>query len=922
MLIGMEQLSAAQIHEPVRPAGSVTRSVKAAVQSGDELSSGLPRMWRSVESNQEVAGFSEAEAGGQKGRHMKSDRFAVHVLEALIVVPVLGGPAFAGGQDSGGPIQVGSMMTVDYAALVSRGDLDLKTPLGVADSAKPGLPIGNGRLGTLLWTPAQNTLAMQLNHTDVFAFRSCSVATRDAHQDYGNICGRVDIGFGEDVFRPETTRNQLGVYDALATVSGKGVRIRGLAWHAKDVIALEITDERAEPKPIRVELAMMRPAIQESGPHKAISKVVADGKDIELTQQFLEPKAQPLALDLNAFTSLRARVIGREATAEVAGDRVRLTTPAGKGSFVVLFSVGQSNEEPLEKVRAAATAYLDKAADLGFEKLFTDNRTYWHEFWIRSFISASGSNTLEEMTRFYIWGQYLAGICLRGNYPPKHSGMIFITQEYRPWGSLFWWFNESAQQGWQYEANRLELLDPVFRWNQHNLAAYANSAVRSWNSRGWYIPETSSWDGPEILPEGVHKPEGHRAGVHQSLRGGGWTTRNTYNMAKFATLYYKKYLYTGDEKWLKEKVYPAMRDTAEFYCGLKAGCQYAGGDDNGPQGTVILKKDADGKYHLYGTISHEHIWWGKDIIEDLAAIRGIFPVAIMLSKKYGVDADKRAEWQEVLANLAPYPRSEMPGAIGGLGEGTWCQGLPPNGKIRDNYGDESPRMGPVIGDFLDVLTLESANTQEWAVAMATLNKHPGTGKDRLCSCGQYAIVPARMGRADLVERALPAQMVSSYDQSRPGASHSLQGPGIFARAIHEALLLSIAPSPDGDPIIHVMESWPRKWDVSFRLQAKGGFLVSSSMEAGTIRFVEILSQLGGECRIRNPWPGTEVTLYCNGVKKRTMNESLLKFDTQKGKTYLLVSVPCWNRGGADGNAQKKPGKLDDLKIVVPRRPAG
>lgn len=830
---------------------------------------------------------------------MSSGWFAV----AVCVSVALGVAVAAAGAASGRPRQVGTLMTVDDRALVSRADLDFSFPLGIADSDKPGLPIGNGRLGTLLWTPAPNVLALQLNHTDVFAFRASSLATRGPHEDYGNTCGRIEINFGDKVFEPGTTRNQLAVVDALATVSGKGVRVRALAWHAKDVVALEIADERAEPKPITIEVIMMRPAVQQTGPHQAISEVEAEGRDAELTQQFLEPKGQPLALDLASFTALRARVTGRETVAEAKGDRVRLTAPAGKGSFVVLFSVGQSKEEPLDKVRAAAKTDLEAAAKTGFEKLFADNRAYWQDYWARSFISMTGSRELEEMTRFYLWGQYLAGICLRGNFPPKHSGMIFITQEQRMWGSLFWWFNESAQQGWQFEANRLELLEPVFRWNQRNLAAYADSAKRSWNSRGWYIPETSSWDGPEILPEGVHKPEGHRAGVHQSLRGGGWTSRNTYNMAKFAGLYYKKYLYTGDETWLKEKAYPALRDTAEFYCGLKAGCQYAGGDDNGPQGTVILKKEADGKYHLYGTESHEHIWWGKDIIEDLAAIRGVFPVAIALSKKYGVDAEKRAEWQEVLDNLAPYPRSEMPGAIGGLGPGTWCQGLPPNGKIRDNYGDESPRMGPVIGDFLDVLTLESADTQEWATAMTTLNKHPGTGKNQLCSCGQYAIIPARMGRADLVEIALPAQRVSSHSQSRPGASHSLQGPGIFTRAIHAALLLSVAPTPGGEPVIRVMEAWPRKWDVDFQLQAAGGFLVSSSMKGGKIGFVEIISRLGGPCRVRNPWPGTEVELWIEGRKKAVLKDARLDFDTKKGNSYVLVPAGA---GGLKGLAVTVP----------------
>ena len=312
-----------------------------------------------------------------------------------------------------------------------------------------------------------------------------------------------------------------------------------------------------------------------------------------------------------------------------------------------------------------------------------------------------------------------------------------------------------------------------------------------------------------------------------------------------------------------------------------------------------------------------------DIIEDLAAIRGVFPLAIALSEKYGVDADQRAEWQEVLDNLAPYPRSDMAGAIAGLGPGTWAQGLAPHGKLRGNEGDESPRMGPVRGDF-NVLTLESADTDEWAVAMATLDQHPGTVKGHGCGVGYYPILPGRMGRPDLVERALPKQMALAPETARMPRAESFtsQGMGIFAQAVQSALLLSIAPSPTGEPVIRVMEGWPRKWDVSFKLQSEGGFLVSSAMKGGTIRFVEILSQRGGECRIRNPWPTDDATLFCIGRTTNVLKGSLLTFPTEAGKTYLLVAPRCWMTGAASTDAEPAAlGRIEELKTVVPQEAA-
>lgn len=62
------------------------------------------------------------------------------------------------------------------------------------------------------------------------------------------------------------------------------------------------------------------------------------------------------------------------------------------------------------------------------------------------------------------------------------------------------------------------------------------------------------------------------------------------------------------------------------------------------------------------------------------------------------------------------------------------------------------------------------------------------------------------------------------------------------------------------------------------------------MTDGVIDYVEIDSQLGGECRIRNPWD-ERVDVYRNGVKSETLRgkeNSLLSFNTEAGEHILLV----------------------------------
>jgi len=60
------------------------------------------------------------------------------------------------------------------------------------------------------------------------------------------------------------------------------------------------------------------------------------------------------------------------------------------------------------------------------------------------------------------------------------------------------------------------------------------------------------------------------------------------------------------------------------------------------------------------------------------------------------------------------------------------------------------------------------------------------------------------------------------------------------------------------------------------------------MQKGQIEFVEMQSQLGGECRLRNPWGKANVTLYRDGKKWKDMDGSLLDINMHKGENIVLV----------------------------------
>src|SRR6476659_1308185 len=117
----------------------------------------------------------------------------------------------------------------DYRALVSRADLDYDAP---ASRSEEGQPIGNGRMGSLVWT-TPSALHFQINRVDVFGQDSYTTSFPKQDSDYASGCGYVDVNLvdaGDDVFAGDAFRQHLSLYDGTMALRGKDVTARVLAW--------------------------------------------------------------------------------------------------------------------------------------------------------------------------------------------------------------------------------------------------------------------------------------------------------------------------------------------------------------------------------------------------------------------------------------------------------------------------------------------------------------------------------------------------------------------------------------------------------------------------------------------------------------------------------------------------------------------
>jgi hypothetical protein len=203
--------------------------------------------------------------------------------------------------------------------------------------------------------------------------------------------------------------------------------------------------------------------------------------------------------------------------------------------------------------------------------------------------------------------------------------------------------------------------------------------------------------------------------------------------------------------------------------------------------------------------------------------------------------------------------------------------------------------------FFDLGNLEGSKRPTFAVAQATFDRllHGGVQADTSVGIlSKIGIAAASLGRADAVRILIPNQMRLAARQAGAVMANRmtlLEGPqatdaerlGRAAQALHLALLQSNPPGPGEDPVLHVFPAWPKEWNARYTLLARGGFLVTSSMNRGSVESIELESQAGAPCKLRNPFPAAAV-LYRNGSRVETLQGPLLEFKTQKGERIVML----------------------------------
>lgn len=805
---------------------------------------------------------------------------------------------------------------IDYKSLISKADLLYDKPV---IRSEEGMPIGNGRMGSLVWT-TPSSLKFQINRVDIFGNNSASNNFFERNTDYCSGVGLVDIDFvtwGENVFTEPGFKQHLSCYDGIVSTNGIKINTQSVVWNEKDVMVVNIEDLREIPQAITINLRMLRDTIVKRGNHTATSRLKIIDNQIVLSQKFEED-------NYYCSSAVVIGISGRDTHTRIANNaELQLIAKPGNEPFIIYISSAASFDKK-EDIISAARKQLNAAMNKGFESILGSNLKWWTSFWEKSYVRLhSDDGEADFVEKNYNYFMYVMASSSLGAFPPKFNGMIWTTGgDARKWGNNYWGANQSCLYNGLFPSNRIELMEPMFRMYT-GMLGLETAARQQWGSKGIYIPETVAFDGLSELPENiasemqdlylVRKPWSEKSksfdeyastkspfqsrwNWKQDIRWkeGKWyfTDKGAQTFghvshifsrgAKIAYQYWQRYEFTRDIGWLRSTGYPMIKGVAEFY-------------RNFPN----IRKEKDGRYHIYNVNDNESVRGGHNTVEEISSMMGIFPAAIRASEILNLDADMRLVWKEFLQNLAPLPLNTDYKETYKLGSPvTFIRSLPP---VVQGPGSGRPDGNTMPVWFFDLCNPVAGNTDIVKVANATYDSYFPNGintKTQVFVLSKLAVTGTMMGRKDATRYLIPNQIrtaeietMSNRMTLREGyQTTGVQNLGRMVDALHYALVQSSPPVPGKDPIINIFPAWPEEWDADFKLLCRGNFLVTASFIKGRIDKLEIISLSGSDCRLINPWPGKKISFYRNGKKSENISGNMLIFNTKPNEKIKVIPV--------------------------------
>lgn len=730
----------------------------------------------------------------------------------------------------------------------------------LASTWDEGIPLGNGKLGALIWSRG-GMLRVSLDRADLWDLRPVAelsgpefsfkwVREHVLKNDYGPVHRMGDVPYDRD---PAPTKIPAGALEFDVSKLGEVGSVRlsvdravcEVRW--KSGARLEAFVNAAE------EAGWLRfegPGIEDLAPRLvppdyagkagrgAGNDVVSGGSLVLLGYPAPETSsaAGRAGFRQGGWGGMTYEVQAAwKASVMTGGGRKKDGVPHS-GVVVMAWSVSSDYPRTIDLFRAAvpdgpsAGASVQAALDRGYEKDLAAHAAWWKDYWARATIELPDP----KLEKQWYAEMYKFGSVARRGAPPITLQAVWTADNgsLPPWkGDIHNDLNTQLSYWPGYTGNRLEEGLSFLDWLWKIRPAAEAYTKRYYGVDGLNVPGVCALDGTPL---------------------GGWIQ---YSLgptvsAWLAHHFYLHWQYSRDKKFLAERAYPWIKETAVFLDNLS---------ERNPEGKRKLPLSSSPE------INDNRItaWFRETTNFDLALIRWLYGAASEMAGELGLAEDK-ARW-EVIRN--EWPELATDGEAGKL---LVAPGYP----LEASHRHFSHLMAIYPLGLLDISRGGENDRRTIRASLADLDRL-GTGMWCGYSFAWLGALAARAGDGDKAASALrtfaecfclPNTFHANGDQCKSGHStftyrpFTLEGNFAFAAAIEEMLIQSHTGS------IRIFPAVPSSWkEIAFdRLRTYGAFLVSARMSRGKVVMVRVESERGGRFRLRNPF-GKEAVHTAGGA---------------------------------------------------------
>ncbi len=695
---------------------------------------------------------------------------------------------------------------------ISAADLTLWYDKPAAGGMNEALPIGNGRIGALIYGGV-DTERLVLNDSSLWTgteISSDDYAKMGSYQMLGELLINLPEHKNADNYRRELN---LATANAATSYEADGVRFKReyFASHPGEVIVVRLTASKPGSYTGTLNLAGAHKESTVAGPgglvfsgkfdnglqYEARLRVIHDGGSVSVTGTSLAFQ------NCNSLTILIAA--GTDYVADYAR-KYRGEHPRTKIERQ-LASAATQRYEALHSVHVAdyQSLFNRVTLDLGAtpsdrSALPTDQRKVVHA-------EQGGDPDIEEL--LFQYGRYLMISCSRpGNLPANLQGLWCDSNE-PPWHSDYHANINIQMNYWPVEpANLAECHTTLFDLIVSQLPAWRKAtveeqrfAVESGKSRGWAV-RTSH-------------------GIHGDI---GWQWDVPAN-AWYCQHFWMHYAFGGDKAWLKSVAYPVMKEICEFW------------EDR-------LKALPDGRLVVPNGWSPEHgphedgVSYCQQIVWDL------FNNYVAASETLGVDADYRAKIAAMRDKLV------------GPQIGKWGQ-LQEWMTDRDNQDDHHRHTSHLFAVFPGQQISVNKTPEFAAAARKSLVARGDVGDVREWSFAWRCALYARLGDGEAAHQQFQ-QLFSNRNTCRNlfGLHPPMQIDGNFGvtAGVCEMLLQSRAPLMRSGQAeeIELLPALPKVWADGkvTGLRARGGYEVDIDWKDGKVTSYRIAAKEARAVKVR------------------------------------------------------------------------